>query len=318
MIKKKISTTKLGTIDWELRKGNWNLNPEWQRDDNAFSAKEKNLLIESILDDYPISSIILIGNKRNDNNDKFSFDVIDGKQRLTTIKEFMDNRLIFKTRREEYKCLNNKSYQLFPKKFQDDVENFEIPVIEIDGSLNTSEIRPDIFKRINVGYKKLNKQEIRDSWGTTMGAFINRLEKEIDSITTIKNGRRKYRSIASRCIAVAEMGVSTSINNSCDDLYNIKDDIRLKKIYDKSRHCFGIIKQLLNFKLKNDTEIDAIFTCLYRNNYNKQFLLSENVEICLKLQNLFLSDEWKQCVGGDGHHKEKTNKRLTLVENIFL
>jgi hypothetical protein len=321
MITKSIDTTDLMTIQSQLNEGNWNLNPDWQRDDNVFSQKDKCLLIESILDDYPISSIILIGHKKEKDDDYFIFDVIDGKQRLTTIKEFMSDNLIFKTKNEEYKILNNKKYSQFPPDKKSIVKCFTIPIIKLDGTLNTNIERPEIFKRINVGYKKLNKQEIRDSRGTSMGVCVKNLSEGIRNITKMTERRSKHRMITARCLAISEIEFKSNINYLCDELYNITDVIKINEIKDKGKKTLNLMKNIFPFNLlKYDTEIDAIFVCLYRDidkYYNKGAILSKNEEVSKKIEELFKSDEWKGCTSGDGHHKVKTEKRINLVEKIF-
>ena len=64
------------------------LDPDFQRR-NVWSAKAKSRFIESLLLGIPIPQILLSARPGN----KSSFLVLDGKQRLLTIKEFIDGRL---------------------------------------------------------------------------------------------------------------------------------------------------------------------------------------------------------------------------------
>ena len=71
------------TIARQLEKGNIDLNPSFQRRD-AWSEQEKSKLIESLMLGFPVPPIILAENKQKKN----SYIVIDGKQRLLSIRRF--------------------------------------------------------------------------------------------------------------------------------------------------------------------------------------------------------------------------------------
>lgn len=71
------------TIARQLEKGNIDLNPSFQRRD-AWSEQEKSRLIESLMLGLPVPPIILAENKNKNN----SYIVIDGKQRLLSIRRF--------------------------------------------------------------------------------------------------------------------------------------------------------------------------------------------------------------------------------------
>jgi len=71
------------TIVNQLRRGNINLNPRFQRR-NAWDALRKSLFVESLILGLPVPQIILAEEKGK----KGSFVVIDGKQRLLTLRQF--------------------------------------------------------------------------------------------------------------------------------------------------------------------------------------------------------------------------------------
>ena len=74
------------TMARQLEKGNIDLNPSFQRRD-AWSEQEKSRLIESLMLGFPVPPIILAENKQKKN----SYLVIDGKQRLLSIRRFYSN-----------------------------------------------------------------------------------------------------------------------------------------------------------------------------------------------------------------------------------
>lgn len=75
------------TIASQLEKGNIDINPKFQRRD-AWTQEEKSRLIESLMLGLPVPTIILAEMKDKKN----SFVVIDGKQRLLSIKQFCSKK----------------------------------------------------------------------------------------------------------------------------------------------------------------------------------------------------------------------------------
>ena len=175
------------TIASQLEKGNIDLNPSFQRRD-AWTDMEKSKLIESLILGIPIPSIILAENK----NKKNSYIVIDGKQRLLSIRRFyskvndkeykenFENNIIkFKqlklTKLNILKKLNGKIYS--------ELQNSDNYMTNLDNqSIRTIIIKnwPDedflytIFLRLNTGSKKLSQQELRQALHP--GLFLNYLD----------------------------------------------------------------------------------------------------------------------------------------------
>ena len=75
------------TIVNQLKRGNINLNPRFQRR-NAWDAKRKSLFIESLVLGLPVPQLVLAEEKGK----KGSFIVIDGKQRLLSLRQFASSK----------------------------------------------------------------------------------------------------------------------------------------------------------------------------------------------------------------------------------
>ena len=143
---------------YELRrqyeKGRINLAPKFQRH-NVWNTKQKSELIESILMGIPLPIMYFFQNKEGINQ------VIDGKQRLTTLFDFLDNKFSL----SELSVLSN----LKSKKFSD-LSGIQQGKIE-DYKLSINVIKPptpdrikfDIFDRVNRGGTRLNNQEMRNA-----------------------------------------------------------------------------------------------------------------------------------------------------------
>lgn len=171
------------TIFNQLKKGNIDLNPNFQRRD-AWNNKEKSKLIESLMLGLPVPPIILAENR----NKRNSYIVIDGKQRLLSIRRFYVPKVCeTEIDSEGFKQLKLTGLEILKNfngyKYDCETENFQ----EFINSLDNQPIRtiviknwPDesflytVFLRLNTTSKKLSPQELRQS--LKPGPFLNYLD----------------------------------------------------------------------------------------------------------------------------------------------
>ncbi|EQB2598958.1 DUF262 domain-containing protein [Aeromonas salmonicida] len=142
------------TLDTQINKGNIDFQPGFQRR-FAWDAIRKSRLIESIIVGMPVPNIVLAENK----NHRGKFIVIDGKQRLATVSEFMAGELTLKgldIRRD----LNGKSLDTLPDDDRVYLENATLrsTLIRNWGDEN---FLYAIFFRLNSGSLPLSPQELR-------------------------------------------------------------------------------------------------------------------------------------------------------------
>ena len=166
------------TLVNQIRKGNIQLDPSFQRRD-AWNQKVKSRFIESLFLGLPIPQIILAEQK----NRKGKFIVIDGKQRLLSLQQFVlpaqGEKPLKLTGLEILSKFNHLSYL--------DVEN-GLYYNEID-AFNNQTIRTVVIKnwknvevlyllflRLNTGSVKLSPQELRQA--LYPGPFIDFVNKE--------------------------------------------------------------------------------------------------------------------------------------------
>ena len=134
--------------------------PDFQRN-FKWSIKKQSLLIESILLNIPLPVIYL------DNNDYYRWQVIDGVQRLTTLKNFFENK--FKLKDLEYlgKELNGKFYKDFEytpelRKYSRKLKEFPLFLYLIKSD-TPDKVVLSIFKRLNTLTTPLTNQELREA-----------------------------------------------------------------------------------------------------------------------------------------------------------
>lgn len=151
------------TIASQIKKGNIELNPKFQRR-NAWNDSKRSKLIESLIIGCPIPEIVLA----EDPKIKKSFIVIDGKQRLLTIAGFLDPSFNYwaqpkLTNLESLKELNELGIEELKTKRIDDyrkLENAEIRCTVLSNYKNI-DVLYDIFYRLNTGSVSLSTQELR-------------------------------------------------------------------------------------------------------------------------------------------------------------
>jgi len=158
----KVNSDKLSiTLIFQMiENGDLDLNPDFQRH-LVWNQIQKSRLIESILLRIPLPMFYFAEDKDG------KFTIVDGLQRISAIKEFMDNKLPLKGLQYLEKTCGNKFYETKDKNTGIDAKYFRwfnltsLSANIIDPS-SPYLVKYDIFRRINTGGKPLNNQEIRN------------------------------------------------------------------------------------------------------------------------------------------------------------
>jgi hypothetical protein len=143
-----------------INDGDINLSPDFQRQFVWTDIGARSRLIESIMLRIPLPVFYLAQDHAG------RLQVVDGLQRLTVIKQFLDNEL----RLRDLEYLKNEEGKIFrheepsrciDQRFRKRIMQTQIIVNIIDPQ-TPSDVKFDIFKRINQGGRPLNAQEIRN------------------------------------------------------------------------------------------------------------------------------------------------------------
>ena len=186
----------------KLDRGQLDLQPKFQRE-YVWNTKPElpSRLIESLLLEIPIPPIYFgkVAEGR--------LEVIDGQQRLTTLVNFVSNEFALRKLRS-MASLNDKRFKELTKQQQEKILDTPIRSIVIDAAGNT-ELRYEVFERLNRGSMILNEQELRNC--LYRGPFNDLLaELESDSYWrkakggVIPEGRFKEREMILRFFAFAD------------------------------------------------------------------------------------------------------------------
>ena len=204
----------------------YDISPDIQRLD-AWSNDQKSELIESIMFNMPIPTIYTI--KRKTNNQKIIEIVMDGKQLLSTIKDFKNNLFELKNLKV-YKLLDGFNYFSLPETFKDRLNNYKLDFVCIE-NVNNDEIICDIFERFNTNGSSLNKQEIRNC--VFKGPYnemikkISRYQPFYDLLKKEDIDRMDKEECVARFIALYKYFdlYNGDINNLIDKSYSINSDL---------------------------------------------------------------------------------------------
>lgn len=132
------------------------LNPGYQRRRVWNDNKKKSLLIESLMLRIPIPAFYFYENEDG------KYQVIDGQQRLATMKEFVNGD--FRLTGLEYlgKDYNKKKFEDLDTKYVQRIYRTQIAVNILDAR-SPKNVIYDIFRRVNTGGVNLNPQEMRNA-----------------------------------------------------------------------------------------------------------------------------------------------------------
>lgn len=193
-----------GTIVSQIERGIIDLKPKFQRRE-AWDDRRKSSFIESVILGLPIPQIILAEKKEK----KGTYIVIDGKQRLISLRRFFakrEDQEFPPLRLKGMSIINNLNSKSFEdissdpelESFSSQIENFPIRTIVIKNWPN-EEFLYNVFLRLNTGSLPLAPQELRQALHP--GNFIDFTDEfsissqQIKKVLNIKKPDYRMRDI---------------------------------------------------------------------------------------------------------------------------
>lgn len=171
-------------------------NPDYQRD-YVFNDRQASRLIESILMGIPIPTIFYA------QEDDETFSVIDGQQRMLSVKRFLENDFRL-TGLEEIPELNGMKYQQLERQVQKRLKTSSLTGIAL--LKESASLKYEIFARLNVGSVKLKPQELRNCvYRGTFNTLIEEIAEKNKLLPLLfhdDNKRKEYQERILRFFAL--------------------------------------------------------------------------------------------------------------------
>jgi hypothetical protein len=162
------------TISWFNQQNQMktiDLKARFQRD-VVWSSGAQAYLIDTCLRKLPMPEIYL--RVVNDDKGNTTYQVVDGKQRLTALFKFLNDDLVLQDKySKDIIGLGGEKFTALPVDMRRDLFKYDITVVELHDA--TRRDIKDIFERLNRTGAKLNKQELRHA--AYEGDFIQMAEE---------------------------------------------------------------------------------------------------------------------------------------------
>lgn len=176
--------------------------PHYQRN-FVWNPKQKSKFIESVFLGVPIMPFLV-----SVSGDEAELEIIDGSQRIRTLVEYCSNNLKL-TGLEKLKELNDTRFNdlMNTRRNKFLLRDFRFHVVTENA---TSEVRADIFNRVNTSSNKLSASETRkgvyqsDFYNFILECSKNELFKIVCPIPIQKANRGEYEELALRFFAYSE------------------------------------------------------------------------------------------------------------------
>lgn len=237
-----------------------NMSPEYQRQAGAWGREKQQLFLHTLFASFDVPKIYM--HKLPTNGGLHEYALVDGKQRLQCILDFMNGKIALGGEHNDFCPATNAQKQETPFPSKDDsygdlsrywqeqfrAINLDIVVIH---DADEQDIE-SLFSRLNNG-ESLNAAELRNAMGGDMCRLIREVAKhkffdEEKGVLPILNKRYQHYELAVRFLLIEE-----SVKNGSDGYCTIKKRFmdKLVKVYaqmgeDESKRRHDAVKKQLN------------------------------------------------------------------------
>jgi hypothetical protein len=206
--------------------------PPYQREGGVWNEKTRQTLIDSIINGLDIPKLYFereTVRRLNPEGLTYQYAVIDGKQRLEAIIEFLTDSLTLASDFQFYEddTVNARGltltdlqleHPLLARRFLD----FDLPVISV--TTDSGDLIEEMFQRLNAS-TSLNAAERRNAVSGATREAVNELAENelLTSRSPIKNARYKYRELAAKFLAIENQLATRSriVDTKAATLYDL-------------------------------------------------------------------------------------------------
>lgn len=316
--------------------------PIYQRYGNIWSPEKKKLLIDTIINGFDIPKFYFnyfVEENNVLNQSKAIYAVIDGKQRLQAILDFLndkfalDDEFVF-YEKPEYKLSNLKFSQIAAEHsyIAATIENYILDIVYI--VTDEEDKLEELFLRLNGGYALTNAEK-----RNAIGGYLNKTIREIVeqhnfflNKLRFKNPRYQYQDLLTRLLFIEENNALLSLTNTALDNFvreRATQNGTIDDLFARTTTALNTFCDIFNDKdilLKGKGIIPVYYFFITRNhpiqNRTRQFLEQfENIRVVNRSlpeeeQNPILLDFDRR--NQQGVHRDKSLKeRLDVLSRYY-
>lgn len=335
-------TPSLDTLIKRIKHNSIQMNTEsyFQRQDDLWDSVKQSRLIESILIRFPLPAFFF------DATNDSEWLVVDGLQRLSSIRNFCvikdPKKRLKLTKLEFLSHLNGMTFDDLSGDLQRIIEESQVVIYKIMPGTPT-DVKFNIFKRINTGGLVLEPQEIRHALFQGKPAiFIAELGKNVDFLKAtgnkIKTHRMLDRDFANRFLCFYLLGyvnyssdLDTFMSKAMSEI-NEKSELELEKIKSDFSEAMKLSKIIFGDEafrkvLNNYKRLPPINKALFDAIATQFALLSNEERELLKSRKLIFKNALKISLAEDSlffisvtsstGDKNRVFKRHSTIEKLI-
>jgi len=161
------------------------MNTDFQRHADLWDNRKMSRLIESILIRFPLPAFYF------DASEDDNWLIVDGLQRLSSIRKFVIDKKLRLSGLEFLTDLNGKNYDQLHRTYQRRIKECPVTVYMIKPG-TPDDVKYSVFRRINTGGLTLNNQEIRN-------ALAKEKDRELlEELTQLDSSRKMLGDLSKR------------------------------------------------------------------------------------------------------------------------
>jgi len=331
-----------------MKSGELTINRSYQRENGLWPDNARSYFIDTILNDFPFPKVV-IRQYVDLKTKKSKREIIDGQQRLTTIRDFVDNKFKLSSVSKRFEGLK---YDDLPDGIPELFLSYEVSIDNVVTATNEEIL--EIFRRINSYTLPLNTSEKRHA--TYQGKFkwfISGLTEyftpffeKYETLSLRDISRMSDADLLTECCQLIVDGVQNRNSKKLDNLYKENDINFLKEaeIKDKLLNSYNFLKdnfyevfdsckiQSYNFyslmgaliynrygipDIKNDfAEIHTIRTFAIDVNRSRDELIRIFSEVNEKNENGIYSEFVKASISTTHSYKNRLTRIKTLISAL--
>ena len=296
-----------------------------QRKEDIWDRKRKSLLIHSLLMGYPIPSLFFA--KEGD-----TLHVLDGKQRLTSIQAFVDDKFALSTSTPNIGDLAGKKFSELGKELQRKIWDYQLDLTVVEET--TEEEMEELFVRWNNGMPLVRIETTRVILGQSVHKFIREVTempffKEKVKLSNANKRRCVNEELVLQILALAKKREASkretgfSGNELRDFAYELrKDDVKEELRSDIQNACHDLNKAFKGGEeFLKKLHVPMIFKLVLdmqeiNRNTNLRIAPKQFGEFVVNFWNN-RPEEYKNASMSGSASKENVQKRLSIMTQAF-